>query len=261
MLVARDRGNMPVTSASTMKLHILGCGDAFGSGGRNHSGYLLEAEGRLFLLDCGPATLIAMKKMGFGPSRLEGIFLSHLHGDHMGGLPFFFLEYLHESPRQSPLHIAGPSGTPERVQALLELMYGNASQPRELPPTIFHILEPGNLTTISEVEVLPFRVPHQVRDISLGLRLALQGKRLLYSGDSAWTDLFVTYSEGVDLFLCECSFFDSDSPDHMSYRRIEENLSRLKCKKMILTHMGEEMLARRKGLPVLSAEDGLVIEI
>ena len=71
-----------------MKLHILGCGDAFGSGGRNHSGYLVEASDRLFLLDCGPTTLLAMKRAGFDPQRLDVIFLSHLHGDHSAAFRF-----------------------------------------------------------------------------------------------------------------------------------------------------------------------------
>lgn len=244
-----------------MRLHILGCGDAFGSGGRNQSAYLLEADGRLFLLDCGPTALLAMKRAGFNPSRLEAIFLSHLHGDHYGGVPFIFLDALYENPREEPLHVAGPRGTEERVRDLFRLMYGDGSRPRELPPTVFHILEPEVTTTVAGVEILPFQVPHQVRDVSLGVKLTLQGKKILYSGDSAWTDLFVVHSRDVDLFLCECSYFDRDSTNHMSYRRIEENLSRLGCKRLLLTHMGEEMLARRTGLPVLLAEDGLVIEI
>ena len=72
-----------------MRLHVLGCGDAFGSGGRHQSGYLFEASDRLFLLDCGPTTLLAMKRAGFAPRRLDAIILSHLHGDHFGGIPFF----------------------------------------------------------------------------------------------------------------------------------------------------------------------------
>ena len=77
-----------------MRMHILGCGDAFGSGGRNQSGYLVEANDRLFLLDCGPTTLLAMKRAGIDPGRLDAILVSHLHGDHFGGIPFFFIEYL-----------------------------------------------------------------------------------------------------------------------------------------------------------------------
>src|SRR5215475_4037366 len=110
-----------------MKLHILGCGDAFGSGGRNQSGYLVEAENCLFLLDCGPTTLLAMKRAGFDPRRLDAIILSHLHGDHFGGIPFFFIEYLYQKPLLRPLVIAGPPGTEERLTELFLVMYGGGS--------------------------------------------------------------------------------------------------------------------------------------
>lgn len=242
---------------------MLGCGDAFGSGGRNNSAYLVETHDRLFLLDCGPTTLPAMKRAGFDPRRLDAIFLSHLHGDHCGGVPFFFLEYLYENPRAQPLHLAGPPRTEERVRGLFQFMFGDGLQPKELPPTLFHVLEPDRQAAIAGIEVFPFRVPHQVHDVSLGLKVTYGGKRLLYSGDSAWTDLFVAHSRGVDLFLCECCFFDRDSPNHMSYRRLEENRSRLQCKNILLTHMGGEMLARREALhpQVRLAEDGMVLEI
>lgn len=244
-----------------MKLHILGCGDAFGSGGRNNSGYLVEAKDRLFLLDCGPTTLLAMKRAGFDPCRLDAIFLSHLHGDHYGGLPFFFLDALYENPRDKPLRIAGPPGTEERARALFRFMFGEAAEPRELPPTVFHVLEPGMQETIEGIEVLCFRVPHQVRDISLALKVSYEGKQILYSGDSAWTDLFVTHSRGADLFLCECCFFDREAANHMNYQRIQENISRLECKRLLLTHLGAEMLSRRQEVRLQLAEDGMVIEI
>ena len=245
----------------TVKLHILGCGDAFGSGGRNQSGYLVEASDRLFLLDCGPTTLLAMKKAGFDPRRLDVILLSHLHGDHFGGIPFFFIEYLHQRHRDNPLHVAGPPGTEEKVCELFRLMYGQGSTAREAPPTSFHILQPEKSTIIEGIKVFAFRVPHQVQEISLALKVSCDGKQILFSGDSAWTELFIEYARGVDLFLCECSFYDSSTSNHVRYLELRENLPRLECKKLVLTHLGEEMLARRKELPVMLAEDGMVIEI
>lgn len=244
-----------------MKLHILGCGDAFGSGGRNNSGYLVDCGDRLFLLDCGPTALPALKRAGFDPRRLDAVFLSHLHGDHCGGVPFFLLDYLYEKPRARPLHVAGPSGSEERICALFQSMFGDASEPKELPPTLFHILEPDKETVIDGITVFPFRVPHQVHAVSLALKVACGGKRILYSGDSPWTDLFIAHAAGTDLFLCECCFFDRETANHMSYQRLRQNLSRLECKRILLTHLGEEMLARRGELEVPSAEDGMVLEI
>ena len=239
-----------------MKLHILGCGDAFGNGGRNQSGYLVEATDRLFLMDCGPTTLLAMKRAGFDPRRLDVVFLSHLHGDHFGGLPFFFISYLYENLRDKPLHIAGPPGSEEKVGDLYRLMYGG-----DLPPTRFHILQPDRADLILGIHVLPFRVPHQVHAISLGLKISYEGKHILFSGDSAWTDLFLSHARGVDLFLCECSFYEQDSANHLNYKTLRENLTRLECQKLVLTHLGEEMLKRREEVQAPCAEDGMVIEL
>jgi ribonuclease BN (tRNA processing enzyme) len=239
-----------------MKLHILGCGDAFGSGGRNQSGYLIEAADRLFLMDCGPTTLLAMKRAGFDPRRLDVVFLSHLHGDHFGGLPFFFISYLYEHPRDKPLHIAGPSGSEEKVVELYRLMYGG-----DTPPLHFHVLQPGKTELILGIHVFPFRVPHQIQAISLGLKISYEGKQILFSGDSAWTDLFLFHARGADLFLCECSFYEQNTANHLNYTTLHEKLTRLECKKLVLTHLGEEMLQRREELEATCAEDGMVIEL
>src|SRR5690242_11090429 len=164
-----------------MRLTILGCGDAFGSGGRNNSGYLVETADRLFPLDCGPTTLLALKRAGYDPARLDAVFLSHLHGDHAAGLPFFFTDYLHEHPRAGPLCVAGPAGTEERVRGMFRWMFGEQAEPRDPPPTEFRELAPGRDETIAGIRVAPFRVPHQARDVSLGLRVACGGRTLLFS--------------------------------------------------------------------------------
>jgi ribonuclease BN (tRNA processing enzyme) len=240
-----------------MKVHFLGCGDAFGSGGRNQTAYLLEEGGRLYLLDCGPAALFALKRAGFHPDALEAIFLTHLHGDHFGGLPFFFIDYLYNEPRSRPLPVAGPPGTAERARSLMALMYGE----KTLSFVEFPVLEPGSRRALAGAEIEAFRVPHQTDAISLALKVTIGGKTVLYSGDSSWTDEFVEQSEGTDLFICECCFFDTESTTHMSYTKIAANRARLQCKQLILTHMGDEMLERRESLPIVAAFDGLVVEI
>ncbi|HEY7166368.1 MAG TPA: MBL fold metallo-hydrolase [Candidatus Binatia bacterium] len=243
-----------------MKLHILGCGDAFGSGGRNQSGYLIESSAGLFLLDCGPTTLLGLKKAGIDPRRIDAVFLSHLHGDHFGGLPFLFIEYLFQRKRDKPLEIAGPLNTEKRVRDLFQIMYGEGNAPRELPPARFHILNQGASTRVGNVEIFAFRVPHQVKDVSLALKLTCDGKRLLFSGDSSWTDAFVDHAAGVDLFLCECTFYEPQDANHVNYRELQTNLPRLTCKRLLLTHLGEEMLFRRDEIALDCADDGMIVE-
>jgi len=244
-----------------MKMHILGCGDAFGSGGRYQSSYLVETDDRLFLLDCGPTALLALKRAGFDPRRLDAIMVSHLHGDHFGGLPFFLIDYLYRQPKNDPLLIAGPPGTETKVRQLFNLMYGSGIDDKELPPTIFQILQPDQPAQVAGVNVFPFRVPHQSQVISLALKVSYQGKQILFSGDSLWTEKFIDQARGVDLFLCECSFYSEQPGMHVNYQTLKANLSRLHCRQLVLTHLGEEMLAHLDELAVPVAVDGMVIEV
>ena len=70
-----------------MRVTVLGSGDAFGAGGRLHSAYLAEVAGATFLLDCGPSILQAAKRVSCDLGKLDAVLLTHLHGDHFGGVP------------------------------------------------------------------------------------------------------------------------------------------------------------------------------
>jgi ribonuclease BN (tRNA processing enzyme) len=135
-------------------------------------------------------------------------------------------------------------------------MYGG-----DIPPLRFHVLQPDKGDLILGIEVFPFRVPHQTQAISLGFKISYEGKRILFSGDSAWTDLFLPHARGVDLFLCECSFYERNTANHLDYKTLQEQRTRLECKELVLTHLGEEMLRRRGELEAICAEDGMVIEL
>jgi ribonuclease BN (tRNA processing enzyme) len=93
-----------------MELRVLGCGDAFGSGGRFNTCFHVETSATRFLIDCGASALIAMRRFGVEPNGVETVFLTHLHGDHFGGLPFLILDAQLVSRRTAPLTIAGPPG-------------------------------------------------------------------------------------------------------------------------------------------------------
>ena len=71
---------------------ILGSGDAFGSGGRLQTCIYIETGSIKFLIDCGGTALISLKRFGLSTAIIDYIFLSHLHGDHFGGIPIFFLD-------------------------------------------------------------------------------------------------------------------------------------------------------------------------
>jgi len=93
------------------------------------------------------------------------------------------------------------------------------------------------------------------------LRVGYKGKQILFSGDSGWFDRFVELARGTDLFLCECSFYEHGAGNHIDFVTLRANLQRLECKRLVLVHMGEEMLARGPDVPLTLAEDGMVIEV
>ena len=245
-----------------VRLTVLGSGDAFGSGGRAHSSYLIAAPGACLLLDCGPAVLQALKRDGIDPGAIDAVLLSHLHGDHFGGVPFLLMEYLYERPRTRPLVIYGPPGTRPRVQGLFEALYEHSA--RETLPFRLDFVEmtSGKAIPVGTARVLPFRVPHAAELVCLGLRVEVGGRSVLYSGDSGWTDEFVTHSRDVDVFLCECSNFEDRMPGfHLSYREIAARAADFGCRRLVLTHLGSEPLARQDEIAIECARDGMTIEL
>ena len=93
-----------------MKLTVVGCGDAFGSGGRLQTCYHVEAAATRFLIDCGATTLIGFNRLGIDPNAIETIFISHLHGDHFAGLVWWLVHAQHVAKRTAPLTVVGPEG-------------------------------------------------------------------------------------------------------------------------------------------------------
>ncbi len=71
-----------------VRLHFVESGDAFGNGGRFQTCFWLEGAGESMLIDCGATSLTALKAAAIEPNEIGSVALTHLHGDHFGGLPF-----------------------------------------------------------------------------------------------------------------------------------------------------------------------------
>ncbi|MBP1608312.1 MAG: hypothetical protein H6Q04_547 [Acidobacteria bacterium] len=243
-----------------VRVTFLGTGDAFCPAGLNQSAYLVQGKDTTILLDCGMTTLAAMKRYHIDPASVDAIVLSHFHGDHYGGLPSLLLQYKHLQPRKRPLIVAGPPGVEERCTHLCAEMYADALQ--TLP---FHIeyveMEPGKQHAVGLAQILAFQVPHTQFDLSLGVAIWLDDRKILYSGDSGWSEDLAAYTQGADLFICECTFFSTQLATHISYRHLAGVKDSLGARRILLTHLGEEVLAHRNDIQLEIAEDGMQIEI
>ncbi|HUE38239.1 MAG TPA: MBL fold metallo-hydrolase [Candidatus Binatia bacterium] len=244
-----------------VQVTVLGAGDAFGSGGRRQSSYLVRGRSATFLMDAGPTVLAALKDAGQPSDAIDFVLLSHLHGDHFAGLPFMIMEYLYERPRGRELLIAGPAGTEQRVMDLYRAMYKEAAARPTTYPIRFETLRADMKVDIGGVTIEPFAVPHQEREPSLGLKVRLDGKTILYSGDSGWTEEFVKRTADVDLFLCECCYWETQVGFHINYPEFERNRPRIGARRVVLSHLGREVLGKLDRVKEECARDGMVIEL
>lgn len=247
-----------------MKLAIVGCSDAFGSGGRLQTCFHITSGDKQFLIDCGATAMLGLDRAGVDPNRIATIFISHLHGDHFGGLVWFLIHANHVARRQGPLTIVGPKGIEARFRTAAEALFpGSTETPTQFVLTFREFAERQTME-VDGVTVTPFEVSHPSGAPPYALRIEHGGRTLTFSGDTEWVESLIPAAQGADLFIAECFGFEQEARYHMNWRIIERNLDRLGAKRVMLTHMGHQMLANRstvKDARVILADDGLQIDI
>lgn len=247
-----------------MRITVLGCGDAFGSGGRLNTCFYFEGahEEDGTLLDCGASALISMRRFNVNPNCVSTILLTHLHADHFGGLPGFILDAQFGSRRSRPLVIAGPAGLESRLMALMEAHFPGSSTAKRKFETRIIELEPYRPAEFLGIGVTAFPVSHPSGTPSLGLRVAQAGLVVAYTGDTEWTDTLFALGQDADLLLTECYTYDRKVPYHLDYLTLQAKVSGMGAKRVVLTHMSEEMLARVGEIEGCEAAfDGMTIDL
>jgi ribonuclease BN (tRNA processing enzyme) len=238
-----------------VKVRFLGSGDAFGSGGRFQTCIHVESGASQLLLDCGASSLIAMRRFGVDPQAIDTVILSHLHGDHFGGVPFLILDGQFKR-RTRPLLVAGPPGVEKRVREAMEVFFPGSTRIERKFETRFVELADRVAVAVGPVHVTGYEVSHASGAPPFALRITGEGKIVTYSGDTEWTESLVDAARGADLFIAEALSYDKRIRYHLDLATLLEHRARLDCRRLILTHMGEDVLARLDGLAVEAAEDG-----
>jgi ribonuclease BN (tRNA processing enzyme) len=243
-----------------MELRVLGSGDAFGSGGRFNTCFHVAASTGRFLIDCGASVLVAMRRFGIDPNRIETVFLTHLHGDHYGGLPFLILDAQLVSRRTAPLTVAGPPGLPARLTALMEAMFpGSSAVERKFALRLVE-LEAATPTQINGVEATGFPVSHPSGSPAFALRIACEGKVICYTGDTEWVDALTSAAREADLLIAEAYTAERRVRFHLDWATLQQRLPEIAAKSVLLTHMSPDMLGRDvEGAG--KAEDGQIVVI
>jgi ribonuclease BN (tRNA processing enzyme) len=246
-------------SDEQVRLHFVGAGDAFGDGGRFQTCFWLEGGPESLLIDCGATSLTALKATGIEPNEIACVVLTHLHGDHFGGLPFLVLDGQFRG-RDRPLTIAGPPGTRERVVAAMDLLFPGSATARRRFDVDFVELPDRRRTRVGPAVVTA--VPVEVPDTpACALRVEYAGRVIAYSGDTAWTDELLDLASGADLFVAEAYFFDRSVPFHLDHATLLAHRDRLDCGRIVLTHLGPDMLARQSEAAFECAHDGMTVTV
>ncbi|MDQ0394325.1 MBL fold metallo-hydrolase [Labrys monachus] len=260
-----------------MRVTVIGCGDAFGSGGRYNTATLVEArnaangargaegrDGPVCLLDCGATTMTAINAMGVDPDRIDLIVLTHLHGDHFGGIPFLLLDAQWVRRRTRPLRIIGPPGTVDRLHVMIEALFAGSSldTPWSFPWSA-EDMTPGTQQTAAGFTIITAEVSHPSGSPATAVRLEAAGKAFVHSGDTEWTEALPAIAAGADLLFLEC-FAVEATPPHLDYARLLANREAFDAERVVLTHMGPSMLDYRGNVDrdlFELAEDGLVFDL
>ena len=244
-----------------MQLRFVGCGDAFGSGGRFNTCFHVTGERVNFLIDCGASSLPAMKRLEIDRDAIDLILITHFHGDHFAGLPFLLLD-AQFSRRTRPLLIAGPDGIATKLPQVMEVMFEHSSKTRQRFDLSVVTLAPDETRNFGEVSVTPYPVVHgESGGPFLAYRIEAEGRVISYSADTEWTDALIPAAENADLFIAEAYTYDKMVKNHLSLTTLQAHLPAINARRVVLTHMSDDMLGRASDLPYMAASDGMTIEL
>jgi len=246
-----------------LELRIIGCGDAFGSGGRFNTCFLIDCGDWKALVDCGASSLVALKQAGENPDDLDVVAISHLHGDHFGGLVFLLREATLYKSRTRPLTIIGPRGIEARLQQAMEAFFPSGWQvPSTFSLSILELHERVHVA-VGPFQVVAFAAEHFSGAPSYSLRIEIGGTAISYSGDTLWSPELEAAADDADLFLCECYSYSARRGTHIDYGVLKSNASRLTAHRVVLTHLGPDMLEKLEEVErqFTVASDGLRIPL
>lgn len=225
-----------------MKVTMLGTGTFFVNSKRSGPSYLLEADGKKILIDCGPGTLLRLSAISLRPEDLDYIFISHFHADHTSDL--FALQmnlriddfYTEEKIHKTPI-IFGPEGI-EDFTKKLSYIY-------ELPAfdnySKIKYKKYQESIQIDNILVKTFKVNHCAFGLpakAYALRFEFEGKVFAFSGDCIKCKGLENACKNADLFICDTSYSKGmGNFAHLDTIDIGETAQRSNVKKIVLSHL------------------------
>jgi ribonuclease BN (tRNA processing enzyme) len=240
---------------------IVGSGDSFGSGGRFNTCFLVDAPGIRFCIDFGASSLIALERLGIPHNSIDAVLLTHLHGDHCGGIPFLLADAMLAAKRSRPLTIAGPRETTERLKTVAAALMPGMHAMRPTFAVTYWDLDVLSTHALGPLAVTPFPAIHTPETNPTSLRIEVGGRIIAYTGDSEWTEHMPRLADAADLLIAECYFYSRSVRFHLNYPDIVSHRGELRARRLLLTHFSRDMLASLDRVSEQCAHDGLVLAL
>ena len=144
----------------------------------------------------------------------------------------------------------------------MEVMFEHSSRTPQRFALSVTELKPEETRSFGGVTVTPYPVVHgESGGPFLAYRIEAEGRVICYSADTEWTATLIPAASNADLFIAEAYYYDRIVKNHLSLKTLEAHLGAINAKRLILTHMSDDMLGRLDKLPYSAAEDGMIVEL
>src|SRR4029450_4310232 len=267
------------TRSDEMRVTLLGTGTPFPNVEQFGSAILVEVAGKALLVDCGRGVVIFPTQAGVNPKDIDGLFLTHLHSDHVVGIPDLWLSGWFLG-RNKPLPIWGPPGTSSMAERLVQAfafdIHIRQAAPHPLPAKGVEIdakeVAQGEIYNDGSTRVSAFLVNHGTVKPAFGYRIDSGGHSVVISGDTKFCQNLIDFAKGADCLIHAAwsASWKNPAPPAMRSIASAEDVGRVfaivKPKLAVIYHYKEEerledaVRKEYKG-PLVIARDLMVINV
>ena len=202
--------SLGTASAQDIRVTLLGTGTPAPVMNRFGPSVLVEAGEQKFLFDAGRGAMQRLTQIRVGWKDVTGVFLTHLHSDHVVGFPDLWLTGWLFGERAVPLRVWGPRGTQKMMQHLAQAYEFDIAirQADERAPAagaliVAEDVAEGFAYESNGVRITPFDVDHAPVVPAFGYRIDFRGRSVVLSGDTRVSENLIRRAEGVDLLIHE----------------------------------------------------------
>jgi ribonuclease Z len=251
---------------SVFRVVLLGTGTPSPSTDRLGPSILVQADLERLVFDVGRGVFVRLNQLGIAYRDLTGLLFTHLHSDHVSGLPDLWLtgRFAGGAP-ETNLDVWGPSGTNSMVSGLAVAYQFDLNARQHLPPTqgalVAHDIVEGPVFSRNGVAVSAITVDHGNVAPAFGYRIDYRGRSVVLSGDTRFSAHLIEKAIGVDLLVHEVAAVASSASTtdtmrimglHLSPEEAGTVFSKVQPKLAVYSHIltfgvsDEELIARTR---------------